>query len=123
MPHSRNPASYESFYWELLEAARNGVEKLVFTTQSPQQAKTVQITFYAFYRALESEAEKLKKAGDMTSAAKRIEEANACRGYLVTSEGSTLTFVMRDLNAQTKGLREQLHAQLESMDDFPPSPE
>ncbi len=123
MARSRNLANYETVYWELLSAMRDGVPELLF--KLPRKAAiNMQQTFYSFIHATEHSSNIKSIAGDIKHAQQFTDDANTMRGYVVVIRHatleSTLSFINRDLNPATQSIRDQLHAQLntEDKEDF-----
>jgi len=125
MARSKNLASYEEVYWDLLEAMQGGIAEIELKL-SLKQARNVQQTFYAFIRAHEHTADKLRKQGEIARCQELVQAANTMRGYMLMIHADPpviLRFINRDLNPATESIREQLKAQLTTLDmpaDLPP---
>lgn len=129
MPRSTNPANYEEVYWDLLHGMRQEIPEIKLDLPI-NTAQKVKFTFYAFIRALEVQANRKRKQGDMTGAGELEQFANAMRKYLVDIQinGEQITdfkkndqrdcilrFINRDLNPMTKSMRDQVKEQLDML--------
>lgn len=126
MARSKNLASYEEAYWDLLEAMRGNMPEIVLRLPR-KQATNMQQTFYAFIRAHEHTSNAMLKRGEVDKAMPLVQDANVMRGYLVavdhTLQPSTIRFINRDLNPDTADMREQIKKQLGKTNDSPPQAE
>lgn len=130
MPRPINPSNYEEVYWDLLLAMKEEIAEIKLDLAA-NTAQKVKFTFYAFIRALEAQADRKRKQGDMSAAGELEADANAMRKYLVridiagkqitaikaaNSAPAQLRFINRDLNPETKDFREQLKEQLKHVE-------
>jgi len=130
MPRSTNPKNYEAMYWDLLEAMTQDIPEVKLSLPA-NKAQKIKYNFYAFIRAIETQGEKDKKAGNLAAAASRKEEANTLRGYLVNiyidgqtprainaqdTRMATLLFIDRDMNPDTVDAHTQVKAQLKNLE-------
>lgn len=126
MPRSTNPSNYEEVYWDLLSGMRQEIPEIKLDLPA-NTAQKVKFTFYAFIHALEVQAERKRKQGNMTGAGELEQFANAMRKYLVDIQINgeqianikkgdqtpcILRFINRDLNPMTRSMHDQVKEQL-----------
>lgn len=123
MPAATNPTNYAPFFWELLQAFPTAVDVMKFAVPTQSAAKKLQGQYHSFIRALERDAEKKRKAGDIAFAKDREREANLgrTRKVVVTQENGQwyLIFMLRNADPIIQRMMQQMHLQFPDRHDAP----
>lgn len=137
MPLSRNPQSYASFFWRLLEGMKAEKGEIRISDINAKRANKLRYESYGFIYALEAAAAKARREGNIELGGERLAEANTMRGYMIRVELhvdgqkiptnkitpqdrqrlADLVYIQKDLTMQDE--MEKLEAELDGIDLSP----